>query len=582
MSNARENVNLLTSADWDIATLRLANWGSGAVPPQVVLKQNWVAGDGGGLFRYDSTDTTTADNSGTVIVDAAGNRWKRQYADGFIRADWFGILDNTADRTSVLNAAIAASVAATLILPAGVIRLDGQVVVNVTQITIQGAGRLSTVLDLNYTSGPAIEVGDLSSLKREVIFRDLYLEGMAGQDLIRTRWVRGIRFWNVNYVADCFLRLGETTDDLAKATYICELYDVEGAHTASPTKHHVIAANFSGQWVAEGVFVEGTYNANYDGFHATPNIQPKIDHFIVEGGYWSRFRDNYSFVDARVVNLQIDDSHHSEGAVRNAVRLYTTSATSKAAGYVGWENVSLSGKYNSLNDSAIYIRGERTGVSCNELSIIDAQFINEIVTPVYIISDDGVIDTIMIDNLTVAIGPTNANQDVVLVNGGNVSSVTITNVSIGQIAGVATGTALRSVVRIAGRVAQITPPTSLAVTNVTTPFDDSSNAATRISMVAADVATTDYVTVLDQSADFHRPITVQNFADSLWGLTTGLVIQSAAAADIASISHPLNTTNKKIGKVLFDINNNRLMVASGTAAASPWYRADGGASVTPT
>lgn len=496
-----------------IAALRLLTGTTSAT--QLILLWNHVAGDGGGVFRYDSTDTTTADNGGTVIVDAAGKRWKRQYADGYIQADWFGILDNNADRTSALNAAISASASATLILPAGTIRLDGQIVINVSNITIQGAGRLTTTLDLNYTSGPAIEVGDQTSQKREIIFRDLYLQGMAGQDLIRTRWVRGIRFWGCNYVADCFLRLGETTDDTAKATYICELHDIEGAHIASPTKHHVIAANFQGQWVAESAFVEGTYNANYDGFHASPNIQQRIDHFIVQGGYWSRFRDNYSFVDARVVNLQIDDSHHSEGAVRNAVRLYTTTSTAKAVGNVGWENVSLSGKYNSLNDSAIYIRGERTGVSCNELSIIDAQFIGEVVTPVYIISDDGVIDTVMIDNLTVAIAPTNANQDVVLVTGGNVSSVTITNVSIGQIAGVAIGTALRSVVRIDGRVARITPPTSLAVTNVTTPYDDSSNAATRMSMVAADVETTDYVTVLDQSADFHRPIYVRDFADAL-------------------------------------------------------------------
>jgi hypothetical protein len=78
MSNARENVNLLTSTDWDIATLRLANWGSGAVPPQVVLKQNLAAGDSGGMYRYDASDTTTADDNWLVIVDAAGNRWKRQ------------------------------------------------------------------------------------------------------------------------------------------------------------------------------------------------------------------------------------------------------------------------------------------------------------------------------------------------------------------------------------------------------------------------------------------------------------------------------------------------------------------------
>jgi len=532
----------------NIAALQALNTATSSLPVQVQLTSNYVADDGGGVFRYDSTDTTTADNGGTVIVDATGRRWKRQFADGFHCADWFGILDNTADRTSVLNAAIAASASTTLILPAATIRVDGQVIINVSNITIQGAGRLATTLDLNYTSGPAIEVGDQTAQKREIIFRDLYLQGMAGQDLIRTRWVRGIRFWSVNYVADCFLRLGETTDDTAKATYICELYDVEGAHIASPTKHHVIAANFSGQFVANGAFVEGTYDANYDGFHASPNIQSRIDHFIVEGGYWSRFRDNYSFVDARVVNLQIDDTHHSEGAYRNAVRLYTTTSTSKVVGNVGWENVSLSGKYQSLNDSAIYIRGERAGVSCNELSIVDAQFIGEIVTPVFVISDDGSINTVIIDNLTVAITPTNANQDVVLISGGSVASTTISNVSIGEIAGVATGTALRSVVRIIGRVAQITPPLSVAVSNATIALDDQTT-TTPIALTNLTAATTDVLNVLDQSAIWTRPMTLQNAADYFGTIAaTGgfleseILIASAVslttnvAADVTSIT----------------------------------------------
>lgn len=108
MSNARENVNLLTSADWDIAALRLANWGSGAVPPQVMLKQNWVAGDGGGLFRYDASDTTTADNGGTVIVDAAGNRWKRQWS-GPVHSRWFARGDGSTNDTAALNAWLALS-----------------------------------------------------------------------------------------------------------------------------------------------------------------------------------------------------------------------------------------------------------------------------------------------------------------------------------------------------------------------------------------------------------------------------------------------------------------------------------------
>lgn len=79
-----------------IAALRLLTTATAAT--QLFLLYNYVAGDGGGAFRYDSTDTTTADNSGTVIVDAAGRRWKRQWS-GPVDLRWFGARCNgtTAD-----------------------------------------------------------------------------------------------------------------------------------------------------------------------------------------------------------------------------------------------------------------------------------------------------------------------------------------------------------------------------------------------------------------------------------------------------------------------------------------------------
>jgi hypothetical protein len=64
-------------------------------------------------------------------------------------------------------------------------------------------------------------------------------------------------------------------------------------------------------------------------------------------------------------------------------------------------------------------------------------------------------------------------------------------------------------------------------------------------------------------------------------MTSGLVLQSIAAASIAAAANAINTTGKVTGKVVYDTTNNRLMVSSGSAAASPWYIADGSGSVVP-
>lgn len=65
--------------------------------------------DGGfGFFEVDTADTTSVDNGGTILVDAAGRRWKRQY-DGNVNLLWFAKGDGTADDSAALQNAVDAT-----------------------------------------------------------------------------------------------------------------------------------------------------------------------------------------------------------------------------------------------------------------------------------------------------------------------------------------------------------------------------------------------------------------------------------------------------------------------------------------
>lgn len=113
----------------DVPALRQLN--ATTTSTQVMLKSNYVSGDGGGVFRYDNTDTTSADNNGTIIVDAAARRWKRnRVSDTYFLRD-FGPIGSGSD-LSTLTLAIASAKAdgrrldchgRTLVMPATGLRV---------------------------------------------------------------------------------------------------------------------------------------------------------------------------------------------------------------------------------------------------------------------------------------------------------------------------------------------------------------------------------------------------------------------------------------------------------------------------
>lgn len=97
----------------DIPALRGKTWAGVERPDIVVLVNNWSAGDGGGLFRWDSTSTAT-DDGGITIKETATTtgRWVRQFSQAEIAPEWFGARgDGTTNDQAAVQSAVTAAVA---------------------------------------------------------------------------------------------------------------------------------------------------------------------------------------------------------------------------------------------------------------------------------------------------------------------------------------------------------------------------------------------------------------------------------------------------------------------------------------
>lgn len=107
-----------------------------------------------GTFYKDSSDTTSVDNGGTVIVSQSGVRWKRVYS-GAVYAEWFGAKpSSTFDSTSSFQAALNFSPSVKFgpgeYLVGSLTMSDGQ--------TFEGVGRSSVLLVKSGTTDPIIKI----------------------------------------------------------------------------------------------------------------------------------------------------------------------------------------------------------------------------------------------------------------------------------------------------------------------------------------------------------------------------------------------------------------------------------------
>ena len=95
---------------------------------------------GGDDFEYVATDITSADNSCTIIVDASGHRYYRQFAGALPITDC-GASTTATDNTVAFQAAVNSG-AAGVYIPTGTFIVQGVVTANVSSQTIIGPGTL--------------------------------------------------------------------------------------------------------------------------------------------------------------------------------------------------------------------------------------------------------------------------------------------------------------------------------------------------------------------------------------------------------------------------------------------------------
>lgn len=93
----------------NIAALRAATTATLSSTQGYVLGYYTAADGGEGPFSYVSSDTTSADNGGTIIVDASNRRWYRETGGAPWSVKWFGAKgDGTTDDAAAIQATITA------------------------------------------------------------------------------------------------------------------------------------------------------------------------------------------------------------------------------------------------------------------------------------------------------------------------------------------------------------------------------------------------------------------------------------------------------------------------------------------
>lgn len=318
-----------------------------------------------GTFKVDVSDTTSADNGGTILVDVMGRRWKRIYSEE-VNVLWFGadrngIVDST---TSFNNCASFVSTVKkkSMYAPSGEYKLSATLLFDFPEIEFYGDGRYLTRLKF---SNPGIAVRFSAAHPNHGSYtfggkiRDMWISGNANTtsllyvqpnhfhatniNLSEASPTDGVGLHILGIVLGCFEKVYCSTNAMIMTSRpnVGILVDRDpitlGRATANSFMHCVIEG-MSGDGVQlansdQSMFIGGTSENNsgngvtiIEGSRMNTFISTAFEHSspttfadVFDGGFSNRFINCYSskriYIDTSAQFTKIEGGFHQNIAV---------------------------------------------------------------------------------------------------------------------------------------------------------------------------------------------------------------------------------------------------------------------------